>query len=280
MSESRRKRVSTACRNKYGQLLKQAINPSQSVQILVSNRYNTLLCYIPKAACSNWKRVFLVLNGHYNTTDEIERIVAHRTPLLDTLDKYPKEEITHKLKTYKKIAFVRDPLQRIISAYRNKFEYDYQKQFHHRFGINIIKKYRKNLTREITDEDYITFNEFVKYLLDLGPKGSRDVHWREQVDLCSLCSTNYDFIGKFETLESDADRVLGIMGAKGVISFPKLEKRPKGLETKLLMKKFYSQISEQEFKRLVKMYEMDFELLEYSTPSYSEVTGKSANGFK
>lgn len=273
MSESRRQRVSTACRNRYGQL-KRTVHTSQLAQILVSNRYKTLLCYVPKAACSNWKRVFLVLNGHYNTTDEIERIVAHRTPLLDTLNKYPIEKITHMLKTYKKLAFVRDPLQRILSAYRNKFEYDYQKIFHHRFGKDIIKRYRKNLKRKITDEDHVTFNEFVKYLIDLSPNDTREVHWREQHDLCSLCSINYDFIGKFETLESDADRMLGIMGAKEVIRLPKLEKRPKGQETKPLMKTFYSQISEQEFKRLEKMYELDFELLEYSKPSYSEVIGK------
>ena len=273
MSESRRQSVVTACLNQYAQL-KRTDDTSQLVQILVSNRYKTLLCYVPKAACSNWKRIFLVLNGHYNTTDEIERIVAHRTPLLDTLNKYPIEEIRHMLKTYKKIAFVRDPLQRIVSAYRNKFEYDYQKVFHHRFGKGIIKKYRKNLTREITDEDHVTFNEFVKYLIDLRPQNRRDVHWKEQHDLCSLCSINYDFIGKFETLESDADRVLGMMGVKEVISFPKLEKRPEGQETGPLMKTFYSQISEQEFKRLEKMYELDFKLLEYSIPSYFEVTGK------
>lgn len=199
-------------------------------------------------------------------------MVAHRTPLLDTLNKYPEEEITHKLNTYKKIIFVRDPLERTASAYRNKFEYDYKKVFHHRWGKNIIRKYRKNLTREITDEDHVTFNEFVKYLIDLRPTDRRDVHWRAQHDLCSLCSINYDFIGRFETLETDAHRALEFMGAPDAISLPKNEKRPEAQETRLFMNTLYSQITEEELMRLEKMYELGFELLGYPKRSYSEVT--------
>lgn len=149
----------------------------------MSNRYKTLFCYVPKVACSNWKRIFLVLNGHFNTTGEIERIVAHRSPPLDTLNRYSDKEIRHKLKTYKKMTFVREPLERIVSAYRNKFAYDYKRMFHHKFGIKIIEKYRKNLTREITDEDHATFNEFVKYLIDLRPEDTREVHWRDALFL-------------------------------------------------------------------------------------------------
>lgn len=72
-------------------------------------------------------------------------------------------------------------------------------------------------------------------------------------------------------MTSDAARALEFMGASEVVTFPDLEKRPEGLETKQLMKKFYSQISEQEFTRLGKMYAMDFKVLGYRKPIYSEV---------
>ena len=264
-------RYSTTCRNQYSKRKATIPQNSTLAHLLVSNRYKTLFCYVPKVACSNWKRIFLVFNGHFTTVDEIERTQAHESPLLDKLIKYREEEIRHKLETYKKIIFVRDPLERVVSAYRNKFAFDYQKKFHHLYGISIIKKYRKNLTREVTDEDHATFNEFVKYLVDLRPTHFRNEHWSEQYKLCSLCDINYDFIGRFESLEADAVRALEFMGASKVVTFPKLEKRPEGQETKSTLEKFYSQISKNEFASLTKMYEIDYELFGYHKPSYSEV---------
>ena len=265
------KKISTTCKSQYSDLEAAIQYNSTLKNILVSNRYKALFCFVPKVASSNWKRVFLVLNGHYNNMSEISRTTAHETSLLDKLDRYSKEEIRNKLEAYKKIMFVRDPLVRVVSAYKNKIEYDYGRKFHHRFGKQIIKKYRKNLTREVTDEDHATFNEFVKYLIDLKPKQYRDIHWEEQNKICSPCSINYDFIGKFESLKSDAEHALRIMGASDKITFPDILASFEKQKTKTLLKQFYSQISQWEFVRLEEMYEKDYELFEYHKPSYYEV---------
>ena len=139
--------------------------------ILVSNRYKTLFCFVPKVACGNWKRIFLqVLNGQFNTTAEISGSTAHDSGLLDTLDKYSTEEIEHKLQTDKKIVFVREPLERLLSAYRNKFTASYHKRFRQRYAKEMIKRYR----------NHVTLNEFVKYLIHLRPKDKFDIHWELQ----------------------------------------------------------------------------------------------------
>ena len=134
------------------------------------------------------------------------------------------------LQTYKKIACVREPMERLVSAYQNKFAQDYEdRSFHHKFGKDIIKKYRKNFTGEVTDEHYTKFSEFVKYLIDLPPNKERNEHWKRQHKLCSPCVINYDFVGKYDTLKSDAARALEIMGASDVVTFPENRKKPEGL---------------------------------------------------
>lgn len=240
--------------------------------ILVSDRYKTLFCFVPKVACGNWKRIFLVLNGQFNSTTEISGFTAHESGLVDTLDNYSTNEIRLKLQTYKKIVFVREPLERALSAYRNKFTTVFHRKiFNQRVGKKIITIYRKNLTKEVTDDDHVTFNEFVKYLIGLSPMEKPDIHWDQQYNICTPCDINYDFIGKYETLKSDVERALGIMGASEKVTFPDIGKKRKGQETTTLMKKLYSQISEQEFLRLKKIYELDYEFFEYRKPIYSEV---------
>ena len=237
--------------------------------MIVSNRYKTLFCHVPKVAGTNWKRIFHVLEGHFNTTAEIHSNTSHRSGLLHFLQDYSNEQVDHMLKTYKKITFVREPMERVLSAYRNKFADDHNnRKFHHRYGVNIIKKYRKNFTGEVTDEHYTTFNEFVNYLIDLRPRDEHDAHWDLQYNLCSPCDINYDFIGKYDTLKSDAALALQFMGADKVVTFPDIGTKPAGRETKTKMKTFFSQVSEDEFMRLEKTYEEDYELFGFDKPKY------------
>ena len=272
-----RRRLSNVCKSKYGDL-KGAIPSDFTLgNVLVSNRYKTLFCYVPKVACSNWKRVFLVLSGYNNSMAQISGPMAHESGLLDTLDRYSYDEINQKLQTYKKILFVREPLERVLSAYRNKFTTEHNINFHQRYGIKIIKKYRLNFTREPSDDEQVKFNEFVKYLLHLRPDQLHDKHWELQHKICSPCSINYDFIGRYETLKSDAARALEMMGASGKAAFPDIGKGKTGEESKTLMKEFYSQISQEEFVQLTEMYKMDYLLFNYHKPSYFEVVGRSPN---
>ena len=240
----------------------------------MSRRYKTLFCYVPKVACTNWKRTLLVLEGYFNTTN-IDGFLVHHEGLLDALEHHFSSEVDRMLQTYKKIAFVREPMERLVSAYQNKFAQDYEdRKFHHKFGKDIIKKYRKNFTGEVTDEHYTKFNEFVKYLIDLPLNKKRDAHWERQHKLCSPCVINYDFVGNYDTLKSDAARALEIMGVSDIVTFPAYGKKPEGLDTKTLMKTFFSMISEEEFVQLRNAYDEDYEIFGFHKPTYSEVIGR------
>ncbi|KAJ7363292.1 Carbohydrate sulfotransferase 11 [Desmophyllum pertusum] len=139
-------RISTACKKRAGGVAETTLlSKITRHHVLVSNRYKTLFCYVPKVACTNWKRVFHVLEGHFNTTAEINGTLAQAHKSLDTLEEYSDDEINHMLQTYKKIVFIREPMMRVLSAYRDKFVYG-EVEFHQTFGKNIIKKFRKNFT--------------------------------------------------------------------------------------------------------------------------------------
>jgi len=85
--------------------------------------------------------------------------------LLDALKRHSNSEVVRMLHTYKKIAFAREPMERIVSAYQNKFAQDYEgRKYHKKYGKSITNKYRKNFTGEVTDERYTKFNDFLKYL--------------------------------------------------------------------------------------------------------------------
>ena len=199
----------------------------------------------------------------------------HHMSLRGTLRRYPKSKVARMLQTYKKIAFVREPMERIVSAYQNKFAQDYEgRKYHQKYGKSIITKYRKNFTGEVTDKCYTKFNEFVQYLIDLPPNEDRNEHWERQHKLCSPCAINYDFIGKYDTLKSDAAQALEFMGASDVVTFPeKRKKSPEGLDTKALMKTYFSTISEEEFVQLRDAYNEDYEIFGFHKPTYSEVIG-------
>lgn len=67
---------------------------------------------------------------------------AHSSNTFQRLSNYTLPEIEKKLATYDKLIVVRHPLERLLSAYRNKFETKYEKSakyFQSRFGKKIIK---------------------------------------------------------------------------------------------------------------------------------------------
>uniref|UniRef100_A0A8B9SIB5 Carbohydrate sulfotransferase n=1 Tax=Anas platyrhynchos TaxID=8839 RepID=A0A8B9SIB5_ANAPL len=224
-------------------------------RIYVEDRHKVLYCEVPKAGCSNWKRVLMVLNGLATSTHNISHDDVHYGKHLRKLDSYDLKGIYTRLNTYTKTIFVRDPLERLVSAFRDKFEHP-NSYYHPVFGKAIIKKYRHN------------FKEFIQYLLDSHRPVGMDIHWEQVSKLCYPCLINYDFIGKFETLEEDANYFLQLVGAPAELKFPKFKDRHSSDErtSAEVVRQYLKELSKEERQLTYDFYYLDYLMFNYTSP--------------
>uniref|UniRef100_A0A2K5YBB2 Carbohydrate sulfotransferase n=2 Tax=Mandrillus leucophaeus TaxID=9568 RepID=A0A2K5YBB2_MANLE len=115
----RRDLLSSACsRHTRRQRL---LQPEDLRHVLVDDAHGLLYCYVPKVACTNWKRVLLALSGQ--TRGDPRAIPAHEAHApgrLPSLADFSPAEINRRLRAYLAFLFVREPFERLASAYRNK----------------------------------------------------------------------------------------------------------------------------------------------------------------
>ncbi|KAM9342971.1 carbohydrate sulfotransferase 11-like [Pholidichthys leucotaenia] len=271
--QGRRELLEQACLSQMRK--RRVLSPEDLKHLIVDDKHKLLYCYVPKVACTNWKRILMVLtsDGRYTDPLAIPANEAHVAGNLRTLSEFSVTEINQRLRSYLKFIFVREPFERLVSAYRNKFTRRYNNAFHKRYGTKIIRRYRRNPKPEALQKgENVTFAEFVKYLVD--PQTQREEpfneHWERIHSLCHPCLIHYDVVGKYETLKTDAQAVLRLAGVEGMIQFPTSSKAT--TTDGHMVARYFKQISPFHQKKLVNLYRMDFMLFNYSTPEYLRTT--------
>ncbi|XP_019617826.1 PREDICTED: carbohydrate sulfotransferase 10-like [Branchiostoma belcheri] len=92
--------------------------------LIVIDKTKTIYCYIPKTGCTTTKLVMYNLQHDTNLTSADlgpnKKVEIHRYPF-KLLNKYSMEDAQMRLKTYNKLIVVRDPLERLASAWLDKF---------------------------------------------------------------------------------------------------------------------------------------------------------------
>ncbi|KAB0791008.1 hypothetical protein PPYR_02808 [Photinus pyralis] len=263
---SRQEVLTAACYNL--DLRSYEFNSNQLHHILVDHKHKLLYCYVPKVACTNWKRVLMVLTERANATNlmDIPASLAHANSSLIRLSEYTTKEAQYYLNHYLSFVIVRQPFERVLSAYRNKLEdtLPSAKYFQARVGRYIVKNYRANATRrDLENGDNVTFREFAQYLIREGIRNDvANEHWKPIYELCHPCVINYTFIGKYEQLDEDSDVILKMINAPSVL-FP----RSKSGQTSERLKQYLRQLSLKDIEQLYRMYEFDFKLFGYNLES-------------
>ncbi|XP_055985537.1 carbohydrate sulfotransferase 13 [Sorex fumeus] len=248
------------------------LQPSDLRHVLVDDAHGLLYCYVPKVACTNWKRVLLALRGGAPGRDprSIPAHEAHAPGRLPSLADFGPAEINRRLRTYLAFLFVREPFERLASAYRNKLARPYSADFQRRYGTRIVQRLRPRARPDARARGHdVRFAEFLAYLLD--PRTRRDEpfneHWERAHALCHPCRLRYDVVGKFETLAEDAAFVLGLAGAPA-LRFPAPPRPKAAAAARELAARLFQDISPFYQRRLFDLYRMDFVLFNYSAPSY------------
>lgn len=232
---------------------------------LVFRSRKVIYCFIPKIASKQWKKELSVLE------EEDDQIYGKvNDSFKNDLNHFSREEVEKMLKNYFTFLFVRDPMERVLSAYKDKFLKE-NKAFHRAIGRRIVKQYRSNATQQALEKGSdVTFPEFTNFVVDSHRR--LDEHWAPFDKLCHPCAVNYDFIGRYEDLGEDAPYLTQKTGIDDLVSFPPF----RASNTTAEMLHYYSQIPKARILQIAKIYESDYEMFGYPFPGQLEALFNSS----
>ena len=239
--------VRSRCREEYGENadLKNTAYPFNN-RVFLANKEKLAYCAIAKAFSSNMKRIFLYLS---DTKHDAESLKGNVKPLekiayphqhnfwkdKSILKDHEGAERENIMKTYDKFVFVRDPVDKVVSAYRDKFFGQSDDPFHIYFRSNIarsicgdIEEYQKRSDAPLglkygivnctMTPVFISLKAFLSwvFLVPMENKSTKhkkenyNPHWAPSIPLCRICdpSVNYDFVGQIEKGMEDINDIL------------------------------------------------------------------------
>ncbi|RVE60568.1 hypothetical protein OJAV_G00182300 [Oryzias javanicus] len=276
LRSTKRQRLRKDLLRKYCKGVSQSLDDLKDTNLtnfIVDDKHGIIYCYIPKVACTNWKRMLIALNYSEPYPDPLvfEHNWVHHSERFQYLNDFPKAERKAKLNHYTKFLFVRDPFVRLISAYRDKMQ-NYDQYFYEGYVRVILQFYKKetNLTynHEVAKKRGLqpSFYNFIQYILD--PRTERkapfEPHWRQMFRLCHPCLVEYDFVGHQETLQEDAQELLRILNLEDDIKFPPSYENMTSVDS---VTEWFQSVPLEDRRKLFKLYEKDFQLFGYRRPS-------------
>lgn len=286
-TETRFLHLENACENYGHNITKKGVNvtsrhwlPMQILQrprLYYSDKYKLLVCGVPKCASTEWRKLLLLLEKEVNAKSP--EGISHEYAFTRAFQKrffWTRFNRTfardRRLNTYYKIMTVREPLERVVSAYVDKMlpggtgDLSYSL-----YSADIHKQYGKNTSKQ---SDYFgevaSFQEFVDHILDTAASNFLDVHWKPYTDICDPCVIRYDYIAKLETFSQDAVRITEKLGVDTNLLLGAKRKNIDNLQRQWKQKylKYIRQLSHKDAKRLYEYYKRDYDTFGYPPPQF------------
>ncbi|XP_071808090.1 carbohydrate sulfotransferase 11-like isoform X2 [Asterias amurensis] len=234
--------------------------------LLVVDSHKIIYCYVPKIGCTSWKRILLVLLEKFKRVEDVSHMGAHYTPI-PNLSKFTLDEVKQRLRNYTTFMITRDPVERVVSCFRDKFEKDNpDNRGLQRNVMPGIQGKSGNYNKSDKILPKVDFPQFARYVSDsqniFGNYGPTE-HWNEVYKMCHPCLVRYDFIGEFDKLTRDSELILKATGLEKAVRFPKAT-NPTNSSGDSVANKYLSLLNKTEITALNKRYEIDAELFGYS----------------
>ncbi|CAI5469544.1 unnamed protein product [Closterium sp. Yama58-4] len=231
----------------------------------VEERLGMAYCGIPEVASTTWLQWIRAQSGLPYADKEplIRETGLHRLSANFT----EKEAVRLLLRPGMfRFTFVRNPFTRALSAYLSKLAYTSSITASRRGSTQSPRQlWAKAFFRHVwqqyeevrAPEGLVTFRAFLRLVEALmqGHRSTMNRHLSPQVDICNLNGIKYDYVGRFEHLKRDAERMAAEFGGKHLDLF---EIDPSShVVTNRSVVKYYN---EEATKLLMHVYKMDFRI--------------------
>ncbi len=215
---------------------------------LYNHELGILYCPIAKNGCSSLKALMIELSGYESTGAVHKELDSGDIPL--QLKHYPKDIRRHALSSDEvfRFAVIREPVERVISAYIEKFILHRMQKYQWRHTRPVVAKVQGVDECDANMNYGITFSEFVNYILNTDDE-MLDTHWMPQVNY--LRGIRYSKLYALESLDDLKIELFKIAGRQTEIPHRNKSKkgtgfhrstellinaRPKSIQDKMLTK--------------------------------------------
>ncbi|CAL4068496.1 unnamed protein product, partial [Meganyctiphanes norvegica] len=253
--------------------------------IILDRRESLTFCPVYKSASTSWSINLMQLRGVW------EEGVLVQPRMHDTFAWIANSAAPIVTQNTTRFMIVRHPFERLLSCYRDKFEGAKKDYYYVKYGQKMVRMYRNvYVTREekeamlneiehlvvshkklyLPNNPYAsppgpTFSEFVSYITTVRHD---DEHWRPMHQHCSPCNINYNFIIRFENLQTESYNFIEYLNRTEQIK-PRWDNPTKGgVTTTAVACSYFSQLTSEMVDKLVDKYRKDFELFQYSPSDY------------
>ncbi|XP_023320692.1 carbohydrate sulfotransferase 13 [Eurytemora carolleeae] len=241
--------------------------------LICSKEHHLSFCPSYKSAQNYIFKKMLLLSPKKRYTKEALKDVDIPFPVLarkdfgylDSWDMYP--EFTESGTTF---LFVRNPFQRLLSAFRDKLEdpsiqkKKFNEYYYNKYGRRIVMHYRRAKITGPTFK-YPRFNEFLEFIVNRDIRHD-DEEWAPYFMGCSPCQIKYNFIGHFETLYWDIHLLANKTGLSKEWDDPQ-DFFQSSTSTEV-EKEYYSLVDRDIIRKIYSRYRIDFDLFGYSPDEY------------
>ena len=204
-----------------------------------------------QVASTSWSKVFLQLAGKKTPASRIHEATLRFAP--------EHSELPAAISTSLVFTVVRHPFERLVSAFRDKFELANKYSYVYSLYASKVTGHRGGRP---------SFSQFVDYLLREPVQNYND-HWVPYWLHCHVCDIEYDIIGRMETLGDDSDFIAEQSGLGGTnISLPWANRRSGGEQDSLA---YFRQLDSHRLQGLYSVYKLDFLMFNYSAQPYFQL---------
>lgn len=241
-------------------------------EYLIGKDKKLVWCNVFKSASSSWLYIFNRLSGY---SDKFLKKTTRKIPPVTLARKfYPRpsvQELEAALKQDGVVAFLvaRHPLERLVSGFRDKILRAYRGSYHDIVCKKILLQYRGLQPKSYRHGKTVpTFSEFVRYVTDLhDQKGEIDMHWAPVYNFCNPCQVNLTYLVKFETFDKDTKFLLEKIGVSSTLMMRRENAAKDGRKSATMVDDYMAELDNDLMHRLVKLYQIDFELFGYTLPA-------------